>query len=136
MRQIIFICWTVLSVVSCHSAKEKTPLGGVKWIAETLQGKKIKMKEGSSEVFFLLDTLGKRVNGKAGCNRFFGDYVRDKEKLSFSSLGATKAFCLDMAVELAFFQVLESTDSFVIKNDQLRLKHEGEVIAVFKAEKK
>lgn len=124
-----------LSVISCKSTEEKLSLTGVKWIAESLNGKELKLKEKGSEVFMVFNAEEKRVNGKAGCNHFFGGYTEDGQSLSFSEMGATRMACPDMDIEVTFFKVLEDTKSFVIKNNKLSLKNDGEVIAVFKAEK-
>lgn len=40
-----------------------------------------------------------------------------------------------MDIEVTFFKMLDETNRFVIKNDKLSLKNDGNVIAVFKAEK-
>lgn len=120
---------------SCKSAKETVSLTGVKWVAESLNGKEIKFKEDQSEVFFTFDAVDKKVSGRAGCNRFFGTYEQNESALTFSGMGATKMACPDMDIEASFFKVLEDTKSFVIKNDKLTLKDDSNVIAVFKAQK-
>ena len=43
-------------MTSCKSAKESVSLTGVKWGAESLNGKEIKFKEGGSEVFITLES--------------------------------------------------------------------------------
>lgn len=108
---------------------------GVKWIAESLNGKEVKFKEGGSEVFITLESSDKKVFGRAGCNRFFGVYEQNESQLTFSGMGATKMACPDMDIETSFFKVLEDTKSFIIKNDKLTLKDSNNVIAVFKAQK-
>lgn len=35
----------------------------------------------------------KQVSGFSGCNRFFGSYTIDNNKLNFSNLGSTRMFC-------------------------------------------
>lgn len=134
MKQFVCICLMLLSVISCKSTKEKLSLTGVKWIAESLNGKELKLKERGSEVSIVFNADKKQVNGKAGCNHFFGGYTEDGQSLTFSNMGATKMACPDMDIEVVFFKVLDGTKSFVIKNNKLSLKNDEEVIAVFKAE--
>ena len=133
MKGMIVCCFIIVLAISCKSAKESVSLTGVKWVAESLNGKEIKFKEAQSEVFFTLDATDKKDSGKAGCNRFFGTYDLNESELAFSGMGATKMACPDMDIEASFFKVLEDTKSFVIKNDKLTLKDANNVIAVFKA---
>ncbi len=135
MKGVFFCCILTMWMVSCKTAKESVSLTGVKWVAESLNGKEVKFKEGMSEVFITLEAKDKKVFGRAGCNRFFGAYELNEAQLSFSGMGATKMACPDMDIETTFFKVLEDTKSFVIKNDKLMLKDDNNVIAVFKAQK-
>jgi putative lipoprotein len=51
-----------------------------------------------------------RIEGTTGCNRFFGSYVQDGAKVTFSGTGATKMACLQdgvMQQELAFLAILQ-----------------------------
>ena len=125
MKGIFFCCVLAIWMTSCKSAKESVSLTGVKWVAESLNGKEIKFKEGGSEVFITLESSDKKIFGRAGCNRFFGVYEQNESQLTFSGMGATKMACPDM----------EDTKSFIIKNDKLTLKDSNNVIAVFKAQK-
>ena len=135
MRQILFFCLVTFTIVACNSAKENLSLTGVNWVAESLNGKDIKLKEKDRKVTMRLESENTKVVGEAGCNRFFGTYQLEGEKLTFSQMGATRMACPDMDIELTFFKVLDETTSFVIKNDKLSLKNDGDVIAIFKAEK-
>lgn len=132
MKGMILYCFITVLAISCKSAKESVSLTGVKWVAESLNGKEIKFKEAQSEVFLVFDSAEKKVSGKAGCNRFFGTYDQKESELTFGGMGATKMACPDMDIETSFFKVLEDTKSFVIKNDKLTLKDANNVIAVFK----
>ena len=66
MKGMIVCCFITVLAISCKSAKESVSLTGVKWVAESLNGKEIKFKEAQSEVFFTLDATDKKVSGKAG----------------------------------------------------------------------
>ena len=56
MKGIFFCCVLAIWMTSCKSAKESVSLTGVKWVAESLNGKEIKFKEGGSEVFITLES--------------------------------------------------------------------------------
>ena len=104
MKGIFFCCLLTTWMVSCKSAKESVSLTGVKWVAESLNGKEIKFKERGSEVFITLESDNKKVFGRAGCNRFFGTYEQNESQLTFSGMGATRMACPDMDIETSFFQ--------------------------------
>lgn len=60
MKGIFFCCVLAIWMTSCKSAKESVSLTGVKWVAESLNGKEIKFKEGGSEVFITLESSDKK----------------------------------------------------------------------------
>ncbi len=100
-----------------------------------MNGREVKLKEPTSEVFMTLED-GK-VNGKAGCNSFFGSYeLGEGNQLDFGPMGATKMACPDMDIEVFFFTMLDSTRIYTIEGNKLSLKDVNEgVLGVFKAEK-
>ncbi len=61
---MIVCCFITVLVISCKSAKESVSLTGVKWVAESLNGKEIKFKEAQSEDSLLLTPPIKRFPGK------------------------------------------------------------------------
>jgi putative lipoprotein len=51
-----------------------------------------------------------QIEGTTGCNRFFGSYVQDGTKVTFSGTGATKMACMEggvMQQEAAFLAILQ-----------------------------
>jgi len=75
-----------------------------------------------------------RVNGFAGCNRFFGQYVLDGTKLSFSALGSTMMACPEgMDTELAFLRALNETDRMELDNLSLLLYSTDRLVARLEA---
>jgi len=50
------------------------------------------------------------INGYAGCNRFFGNYIQEGEILKIGALATTKKLCPDvMEAETAFLKMLQNT---------------------------
>jgi heat shock protein HslJ len=48
-----------------------------------------------------------RVFGHGGCNRYFGGYKVEGDRISFSAMGSTMMYCEDtMEIEYAFLQSL------------------------------
>ena len=135
MRQIVFYFLAVSLFFSCKPAEKSASLTGTKWVLESMNGREVKLKEPTSEVFMTLED-GK-VNGKAGCNSFFGSYeLGEGNQLDFGPMGATKMACPDMDIEVFFFTMLDSTRIYTIEGNKLSLKDVNEgVLGVFKAEK-
>ena len=135
MRQIVFCFLAVSLFFSCKPAEKSASLTGTKWVLESMNGREVKLKEPTSEVFMTLED-GK-VNGKAGCNSFFGSYeLGEGNQLDFGPMGATKMACPDMDIEVFFFTMLDSTRIYTIEGNKLSLKDVNEgVLVVFKAEK-
>ncbi len=135
MRQIVFCFLAVSLFFSCKPAEKSASLTGTKWVLESMNGREVKLKEPTSEVFMTLED-GK-VNGKAGCNSFFGSYeLGEGNQLDFGPMGATKMACPDMDIEVFFFTMLDSTRIYTIEGNKLSLKDVNEgVLGVFKAEK-
>ena len=135
MRQIVFCFLAVSLFFSCKPAEKSASLTGTKWVLESMNGREVKLKEPTSEVFMTLED-GK-VNGKAGCNSFFGSYeLGEGNQLDFGPMGATTMACPDMDIEVFFFTMLDSTRIYTIEGNKLSLKDVNEgVLGVFKAEK-
>lgn len=66
---------------------------------------------------------GKKVSGKAGCNRFFGTVKIDGKKVDFGPLGSTLMACEQAVMddEQAFLQVLDTANKAVVKGNKLTI---------------
>ena len=55
------------------------------------------------------DSNENRINGFAGCNRFFGSYKTKGNTISFSQVGITKMLCQEEAnqIEQRFLEILK-----------------------------
>lgn len=54
----------------------------------------------------------KGVSGSTGCNRYFGGYTLDGNKLKFGKLGCTQRFCANAPTEGAILEALDKVASF------------------------
>lgn len=108
-------------------------LSDVKWVLETFNGEKVKLTDPNTEMYIQFEDVEKRVNGRAACNRFFGNYEIDGNKLKFSPMGATQGGLVpDLQKETEFFQMLDKVESYNIKDNTLFFLAKGEVVATFK----
>lgn len=129
---LLLLCIALLGVDGCNSSKSMAKLNDVKWVLVTLNGEKVKLSDPNNEMFIQFDEAEKRVNGRAACNRFFGNYEMDGTKLKFSPMGATRMACPDLAKETEFFGMLDKVDSYKIKDNTLSFESKGVVVATFK----
>lgn len=132
MRVLLLLFCMVLAEAGCRSS-ENAELGGVKWVLVSQDGEQIKLTMPDNEIFMEFNPTEKRVNGRAGCNRFFGNYEQDGSKLKFSPMGATRMACPDLQAENSFFRMLDGVDAYRIKNHHLTLLSKGKEVADFKA---
>lgn len=132
MRNLFVLLCITLAGVGCNSSKSMAKLSDVKWILQTLNGQEIKLSDPNSEIFIQFNEAEKRVNGRGGCNRFFGNYEMEGHKLKFSPMGATRMACPDLQKETEFFKMLDEVEDFSINANQLSFKSNGKVVAVFR----
>lgn len=132
MRTFLLLICLIAMGVGCNSSKNMAKLNDVKWVLKSLDGKEVHLTDSNSEIYIQFNETEKRVNGRGGCNRFFGNYEMDESKLKFSPMGATRMACPDLKLEGEFFQMLEEVDSYSIKDGILSFQSKDKVIAVFK----
>ena len=132
MKSLIILLCITLAGVGCNSSRNMAKLNGVKWVLQTLNGEEVKLTDQNSEIFIQFNEAEQRVNGRAGCNRFFGNYEMEGRKLKFSPMGATRMACPDLQIETAFFQMLDEVDALTIKDNKLTFESKEKVVAVFR----
>ena len=119
MKSFLLVLCVALSVVGCNSSKNMAKLSGVKWVLQTLNDKELSLTDPNSEIFIQFNEAEHRVNGRGGCNRFFGNYEMESSRLKFSPMGATRMACPDLQTETEFFQMLDGVDGYSIKDNKL-----------------
>jgi heat shock protein HslJ len=83
----------------------------------------------------LFDTATHRVTGQSGCNRFFGSFTLEGQKLGMGKLGSTMMMCPPPSMELekAFHAMLAETDNYRISGNRLQLCKGEMILAEFEA---
>ena len=88
-------------------------------------------------MFDAADTL---LSGRTNCNRIFGKYVHEGDKLDMGNLGMTRMACPDMQYEIRFTKMLSEVDRYEISGSTLKLYEGDKLLAEFRpvveAEKK
>ena len=129
---LIFLSVSLFILGGCKSDNAPAKLDGMKWILKTLNGKDVVLSDPQNQMFIFFNDAEKRVNGRAACNRFFGDYEITDVKLKFSPVGATRMACPnDSKWESEFFLMLENVDGYVLKDSVLSFLTDGEKVAEF-----
>lgn len=133
--QLFTIALAAFSLYSCGptqnqntmenpSTTSNTEITSSYWKLETLEGKAVStLQENEKDVGFTLNDKENRISGFAGCNNFFGTYkLEDGNRISFSSLGATKMACPSAAFnEQEFLDIFGLVDNYRITGDRLEL---------------
>ena len=105
---------------------------GLGYIGGVMGPKEFSLTDPNSEIFIQFNEAEHRVNGRGGCNRFFGNYEMESSRLKFSPMGATRMACPDLQTETEFFQMLDGVDGYSIKDNKLSFLSKNKVVAVFK----
>ena len=94
------------------------------WQLQTLEGKDFSsFKNQDRAIGFTLHKDENRLSGYSGCNNFFGTYKSELgNRISFSSIGATKMACPDIAFnENEFLEIFGIADNYTLNGNILSL---------------
>ncbi len=91
------------------------------WKLIELRGNPVTESNGK-DAYIIFKAEDNRFNGNAGCNRISGSFqTKEPDRITFSQTVATRMMCLNMETEDQFLQVLNTADSYVVRNDTLTL---------------
>ena len=122
----------VILISGCSGTKGTTgsKLEGIEWKLESLNGKTVALKSGSS-ITLSFDGTTAKIGGTAVCNKYFGGYTKTDETVVFSAIGSTKMMCDDNLNESDYFSMLSSVDSYKISGGKLTLMGKDKILAVY-----
>ncbi|RSK44915.1 META domain-containing protein [Hymenobacter rigui] len=107
------------------TAAPAAELRGTKWLLHSLNGQPVTSADGK-EIYLLLSATEAQAEGQAGCNRFRGPVEpAAPNQLRFGPLMATKMACPDLPIENGFMNALNTTRTYRISGDTLRLYAEA-----------
>ncbi|HMQ78556.1 MAG TPA: META domain-containing protein [Ignavibacteria bacterium] len=129
---ILAALFFVMIISGCSGTKgtSNPKIEGIEWKLETLNGKTVALKSGSS-ITLSFDGTTAKIGGTAVCNKYFGGYTKTDETLVFSAIGSTKMMCDDNLNESDYFAMLGSVDGYKISGGKLSLMSKGSAVAVF-----
>ena len=105
-------------------AETGSDLTGKHWKLIELFGNPVPATENNAqEAHIIFNAEDNRFSGNAGCNRISGTYeLKSPDRITFSQAIATRMMCINgMETEDQFLQVINTADSYIIKNDTLTL---------------
>jgi len=83
----------------------------------------------------IIDAESNKISGNAGCNKYGASYTIDGNIINFETPFATKMYCTNMKIEVAFFDCLSKTAYYKLDNENLQLfSKEEELLLTFKIE--
>ncbi|MCB0703683.1 MAG: META domain-containing protein [Saprospiraceae bacterium] len=134
MKKLI-ICLTLYPFFmsnSCMEAPTSSELTGTNWIVKTLYGIDLLPADYQNipTVSFLADG---QVSGIGSCNSFSGPYSLEEGLLKIGPLARTKKYCPNMDIEDQFLHALQASDSLQLKDGNLELYGEQELILILSA---
>jgi heat shock protein HslJ len=93
------------------------------------------VSDASWNAYIVFDVAQKRVNGNAGCNKFFGSFSTDGDKIAFNQLGLTRMMCLEtkiMEFENALMGYLNSSNlTFDVADQTLNIYKDNKLVLMF-----
>jgi heat shock protein HslJ len=103
------------------------------WILSEVNGNKIESNTDMPTPFIIFDEKESLVNGNAGCNNFFGNYITDTNQptaLRFDNMGSTKKMCQDMEIEDQFFMAMGQVTNMECNANTLLLKDQNNKVVL------
>lgn len=120
---LVASCGTMKNTSSSKVGKAQPSIANTKWtLADNVKGQ-----------VPTLNIEGSKLNGNAGCNRYFGSVVMETASGQFSpsGLGSTKMACENMSVEKNFMDMLQKANKYVVSGTTLELYQDNLLLLKF-----
>lgn len=129
---ILFFAFISL-LLSCSSVDnqntETQSFFDTEWMLVEIKGKALDLDKYKDKMPYIVFTAGdSSFKGFSGCNRMFGNFKSDGNKIDIDDIGSTKIYCEDN-VESDFFDVLRNTVKYKISGDYLFLYDEKDKLS-------
>lgn len=128
MRKILLF---IILIVGLSCKTQQVSITNTEWKLVKLYGEDLSAL--NPPITLTINEAQKKINGFAGCNRFFGGYDLNQSALKFSNTGSTKMFCQDKSeIEDKYFKALSEVQSFQSESGKLFLITGEKTILEFK----
>jgi heat shock protein HslJ len=103
------------------------------WVLEKLNGTEVSLEDFAKEIPTLeINSSNKTFFGYAGCNRMNGSLFSENDLLRFTKIVITKMMCQPHNKESEFLKALQSTITYNIEHNQLKLSNPDRELLIFK----
>lgn len=134
-KRVFAFCATLSLAVACSTTQPS--LEGSAWSATQINGESVERSEGDdperfSILFVAAEEEGeRRIAAMGACNRIMGHYSASEDgTLSIQGVGSTMMFCPGLELEEAYVDALEQVTRYTVKEDQLTLYQDNEIVVV------
>lgn len=120
---VLASCGTTKNASSSNVGKAQPSIANTKWVlADNVKGQ-----------VPTLNVEGSKINGNAGCNRYFGGVTMETAsgKFEASQMGSTKMACANMSVEQNFLDMLNKANKYVVSGTILELYQDNLLLLKF-----
>lgn len=132
MNRILMLL-VVLAAACSPKVSPDSALAGNKWTLIEMNGVPVQVSGTDKDAHFVFNTAEKRYSGSSGCNRMMGTYnMKSNGEVKFSPPAGTMMSCVDQAFENAFMKFFATVDHYEIRNDELLLKQDKNVVMKLK----
>ncbi len=132
---VALLLGTVLVLVACGAGGDKAALENRVWVLESYgEPGNPKAVVPDTKVTIEFKSAESNIAGSGGCNRYFGGYEVNKNKLTIKPpIGSTRMACPEpvMDQEQEYFTLLGTTETFKIQNGKLTITCYGNKTLVF-----
>ena len=122
-KSLIILIALVSSLLAACSASDGEALMDNQWRLEQMVDDQGQFTELLGETEITAEFSEGQINGRAGCNNYFGGYTVSNGKIDFGNIAMTEMFCADpdgvMDQEGHFLKLLADVASFEISEDSL-----------------
>lgn len=103
------------------------------WSLDFLNGRKVTSENFDVQKPYIeINTTENTFMGYAGCNTISGKIVSENKLLRFTAVKSTLKMCGSNNEEFSFLKALQSTTTFIIENNQLKLSNFDGDLLVFR----
>ncbi len=135
MKKMFFaVAALLLAMTACDGGKTGATLEGTTWKLSKMEGIPAEAISAEADFFTLMfDAADTLLSGRTNCNRIFGKYQLDGDKLDLGNLGMTRMACPDLQYEIRFAKALSEVERYEISKSTLKLyAGDGKLLAEFR----
>lgn len=105
-----------------------------KWLLKKIYTETV-VEEVQTKAFIKFDAAKKSAGGNGSCNSFGSSFTISRNTISFKNIFSTKMYCEGVQqIEDAFFKLLEKVNRFEMKDKELILYRDKDVLLDFVSE--